>query len=248
MILYSLALLWLLGAIIYWQKHRKTECLREQSTYVDEVIKDAKVSTLLDIPDTLREMANQQNVVVMEELKNRKVSRKVYSKLQKESQRRLNIKPNYSFPTLDDDKKTKLIVREIKKVGLSKNEFDESHVKFLLDIEWVLEKFDRGLSLKLENNAQYRILKNKLSTEIPKISSEEVIVAIQTYLDVCLGMNSLILYLSYFPKAILFQLPQQANKSITELRHDRDTVLDVLLQRIRKLIEDELSTKSGDTK
>ncbi len=239
-IVWGIAFLWLIITIIYLLKHRKEWKEAKTSEYADKIIIDSKASTVLEITNTLQEMANQQNIVMMEELSRRRVSARLAFKLQKESQRRLNIKPNLAFPALTDAKKQELIVKEIKKAGLYKRDFDETHVQYLLTVEWVLDKYNKGLSLKLEQNDHYRELKDNLSTQMSKVSGEKEVDAIRVYLDVSLALNSLILYINYFPKSHINQLPPQANKPIAEIKHDRDSALGILLQRARKVIEDEL--------
>jgi len=97
----------------------------------------------------------------------------------------------------------------------------------------------------LEQNILYQELKGKLSTQTAKVSGKGSVDSITTYLDICLAMNSLILYMHYFPKSHMNQLPPQVNKPISEIKHDRDIILSILLQRTRKLIEDELHGRNA---
>lgn len=236
----------LLSVALYWYgyiqyKHQKSsKDNKSKNEYLDKIIIDSKAPMVLEITNTLQAMAGQQNIVTMEELSRRRVSAKFAAKLQKESQKRLNIQPKKDFPVLTDAKKSDLMVKEIKKAGLYKRDFDETHVQYLLTIEWVLDKYNKGLSLKLERNDRYQELEKELRGQMAKVSREESINAIVVYLDTCLAINSLMLYRNYFPKTHINQLPAQANKQLHEIKHDRDIILSILLQRIKKLIEEEL--------
>jgi hypothetical protein len=140
--------------------------------------------------------------------------------------------------------KIELLSKQIKKLNLSSNEFNEEHIKVFIAITWALDEFNAGLPQKLDIDEEYKTLNGLLSVQSQKISNGQAKELILTYLEIALGWNSAILYISYFPESSRTNmLPPQISKSIRQMKYERDQVLKTLSQIISKAIEEELRGK-----
>ncbi|MFC1953451.1 hypothetical protein ACFLWR_04905 [Chloroflexota bacterium] len=210
------------------------------NNYVDKIIVDSKVPAVLEITDTLQKMADYQDTC-LNKLLNKKIKRPKLLKIRKSLQARLNMDVKDS--KLGNSVKIDIIQKEMKKLGMYTKDFKEGIVPFLVEVTWVLDSYDAGMPQYLENE-EYTSLYTLLNEQTKNITGDVLEEMILIYEDICLGFNSMIAHINYFPKAEqLKAISQDLHKSTKQLKHERDQILKTYLQQISKEIAIELKRK-----
>lgn len=239
-IVIGIAGLLMVGVALIRSEQNKEETNSIQRQYVNKIIVDAKAPSILAIPDTLKELSNIEATTTSQILsKKRHVKVNKLAKMQKELQRELNIKPNYKYSAMEDVKQRELVMKAIKKLGISEKEFNEEYLRALLAFTWILDKNELGLESELEKNDLYLAQKEQLDKQMPKLSGKEAGYAISTYKNMSLGLNSIILFQSYFPQNYKRLLPV-LDKPASQMKHEREEILEALLIMTRNALESEL--------
>ncbi|MFC1917598.1 hypothetical protein ACFLXH_02980, partial [Chloroflexota bacterium] len=218
-------LLFLLGALLIWRSHKSNDADNDHD-YVDKIIVGSKVPAVLEITNTLQKMADRQNVI-LSNLMTRTIRQKKLIKIQQYLQRKLSLRPG--DPKLGDAIKIELLSIQIKKLNLSSEEFNEEHIKVFTAITWALDEFDCGLPQKLDGDEEYELINSQLSSQSKNVSGRDAKELLLMYSDVALGWNSAILYISYIPESHRANMPPQVNKSIRQMKYERDQVLKTFL-------------------
>jgi len=242
-VLWSVAGLWAIIATILWIKHIRNApnelAETRHENYVDKIIIDSKVPAVLEITNTLQKMADYQNII-LNKLLNKKIKKNKLAKIQKAVQTRLQIKSR--DPHLGNEVKIQLIKKQMKRMGLYTDYFGEEHVQFMVELSWVLHDCGVGIPQYLDD-MEYEQLKTLLNTQTHNIAGDNSEEMILIYQDLVLGFNSMIAYTSYFPKSERDKIPYEMQKSLTQLKHEREQVLKTYLQKLSKELEGELCGK-----
>lgn len=242
-IIWGMAFIWLVLTTVYYFRHwhdNRGSDVNHAQQYVNRVIVDSKVPAVLEITDTLQKMADYQNMI-LNKLMNKEIKANKLANMQKAIQRRLDIKPR--DPHLGNTAKIELIKKQMKKLGLYTKDFREEHVQFMVEISWVLNDFNVGIFQYLDNE-EYEELKALLNIQTAKIARDKAEEMILIYQDLVLGLNSMIAYIKYFPQKERDKMPYEMQKSIKQLKYERDQMLKNFLQKISKEIERELHGNS----
>lgn len=237
-LLYSVGLIIGLGLILYSVLKPVViaqEAPTQKQDYAHQKIVEKKLPLMLEITNTLQEIANYQNSVLGRLLK-RKMKLLTLAKIQKLLQSKLDVKPGNIM--LGDNAKIEAITKQFKRLNLPSDKFNDAHVQILLAITWALDKYNFSL-LPFLRTPEYKQLETKLDLQTSKISGKDTKELILTYLDLVLGLNSEILYLNAFPESQR-GVPSSIDKTTNQLRYERDEMLKTLLQTISKEIEREL--------
>ena len=240
------SIMFIFGIFLIWRAYKKKPIIQKEQisdNYVNKIIIDSKAPSVLTIPETLKKISNIEAAITDEIMKShRRVKVRMLEKIQKELRHETGIKPNYKFPSMEDVKQRGLVLNTIKNLKLPAKEYNEEYIRMFLATTWILDKYGKGITNDLENNADYCALKKKLGEETPKLSYAEVGVAISTYNNTSLGLNSVVLLHSYLPHNFKCLYPVLDN-SINQIKHERDDILNALLLNVKNTIEGELRGK-----
>lgn len=213
--------------------------------YANKLIVDSKAPSVLAITDTLQRLTEIESNTTNDILnKKRHVHINMLSKIQNELQHELSIQPNYKCPVMGDIQQRNLIIKEIEKLNLPKDEYNEDYIRLFLALAWILDekKYNKGLASELEFNKEYEELERQLGLQTAKLSNDKSGAAISAFRNTSLGINSVILFLSYFPNNYIKKIPG-IDKPAIQTKHERDSILKFLLANVQKTVESELREK-----
>lgn len=246
-IFWGIAFIWLVITLFLYLKSKRISKLNhpdiseqnKENDYAHKKIVEVKLPLFMEITNTLQEMTKYQNNKILPVLLNRELSLRKLADVQKDLQQRLNVNPRKDYPYLADNAKLSAIIKQTEKLKSRNVNVDEFVIKTLLAITWALEKNGYGISQMLEAD-DYQVFVNQLKTQTSKISREKAKESIWAYQDLQIGFNSEIFLISKLPKDIESSIPIAISKPISQMKHDRDEILDMLLQIISKELEIEL--------
>ena len=127
------------------------------------------------------------------------------------------------------------VYQTIKRMNLSDN-VNEETMTFLVHLAGVLDDEGIGISERRERDNRYKLVKRLRA----KIATQELEDTVTIYLCYSLGINSLLLFVSYWPIEAANSVMKVFGKTSTELRAEREQTLHSILTRISELIEKEL--------
>jgi hypothetical protein len=206
--------------------------------HVTRVITDDKAEALLRLRDALHDLGELDSRLASK-LAHKRIKRAKLVRIQRRLQQDWEVQPSSINENLSRQEIQDTVNQTIKRLGIcgdTINTVDEETMRFMIHTAGVLDDEQVGISKQREGDDRYKLV-TRLQA---KIATDELNNAIKVYVWYSLGMNSMLLLVSYFPAKGAGFIMQSFNKTTTELRAERDQGLRLLLTGISKLIEAEL--------
>lgn len=210
----------------------------DHKQHVTRVITNDKAEALLGLREALHNLGELDSRLAGK-LAHKRIKRLKLVRVQRRLQQDWEVQPSSIHENLPRQEIQDAVNQTIERLGICGDSVNEETMRFMIHTAGVLDDEQVGISAQRENDDIYRLV-TRLQA---KIATEELNNAIKVYLWYSLGMNSMLLLISYFPAKGASFIMQSFNKTTTELRAERDQGLRLLLTGISKLIETELLRK-----
>ena len=211
----------------------------DHKAHVTKVITDDKAEPLLGLKDALHELGELDSRLASK-LAHKRIKRSKLVRIQRRFQQDWEVQPSSIHENLSKQEIQDTVNQTIKRLGIGGDSVgdsvNEETMRFMIHTAGVLDDEQAGISARREKDDRYKLV-SRLQA---KIATEELNDAIKVYMWYSLGMNSILLLISYFPTEGASFIMQSFNKTTTELRAERDHGLHILLAGISRLIEKEL--------
>lgn len=231
--LFVVASVWAACALIYWWRNIKGK--RSEIT--------TKESELLALPDALHALGELDVKLIRELGQNkRKEARSKLKNILSRLQKDWEIKPSKTYKNLSEQARRDaqdIVNQTVKKMGLSYTSVNEETMMFMLHIAGVLDDENIGISEQREKDDRYKLVMKLQS----RVATQELNDTIRVYQRYSLGINSILLFISYCPTEYASLVMKEFGHTSTELRAEREQTLRFLLTNISGLLEKELYGK-----
>jgi len=207
----------------------------DHKAHVTRVITDGKAEALLGLRDALHDLGELDSRVARK-LAHKQIKRSKLVRIQRRLQQDWEVQPSSIHENLSKQEMQDAVNQTIERLGICDASVNEETMRFMIHTAGVLDDEQVGISTQRENDDRYKLV-SRLQA---KIATEELNNAIKVYMWYSLGMNSMLLLISFFPAKGANLIMQAFNKTTTELRAEREQGLRLLLTGISKLIEKEL--------
>lgn len=208
----------------------------DHKAHVTRVITDDKAEALLGLRDALHDLG-ELDIRLASKLAHKRIKRPKLMRIQRRLQQDWEVQPSSIHENLSKQEIQNAVNQTIERLGICGDvSVDEKTMRFMIHTAGVLDDEQVGISSQRENDDRYKLVARLQA----KIATEELNNAIKVYIWYSLGMNSILLLISYFPAKDASFIMQSFNKTTTELKAERDQGLRLLLTGIAKLIETEL--------
>lgn len=232
----------LLSIFLYWYGYilyrRQKGDAKGNIGYVDKIIVNAKAQDLLAIPTALQALG-ELDIEITNKLSLRKVSKAKLIKIQSRLRKDWQMKPSEAYDNLSEDTIKSVINQTAKRMKLVYTYVNEETMMFMMHVAGVLDENEVGLSALREEEERYKVVQ-KLKA---RVATDELRNAIRVYVWYSLGINSILLLISYFPAQSVQSMMKMLGKTPTELRAEREQTLGFLITNVSNLMECELHGK-----
>ena len=227
-----------IALIIYalaWNRQSQTETIARESEYdhnahMAKLITDDKAESLLMLPTALQDLG-ELAIELADKLAESGISQTKLKEIQTRLQADYKIKQLGMYEDVPEQTIRNAVKQTIKRLRISG--LNEKTITLMLHIAGVLDDEEAGIMTQWQKSDRYKSVV-RLQT---KIATQELNNAVYVYLCYSIGINSVLLLVSYFPAKARRKVLRTFRKTPAELREDRIRILNVLLTDIRQLVE-----------
>lgn len=226
------------GGFLLWDSYRskrKESTEKLQNAHVTKIITDAKLKPLLALLNALQALG-ELDIKLANKLGRKRIKRSKLKSIQSRLRKDWGVKSSETYNNTSEQTIRDVVNQTVKNMGISYTSVNKETMTFMLHIAGVLDDEEVGISAQREKDDRYKSV-IKLQA---KVATQELNNAIKVYLWYSLGINSILLFMSYFPTVAVRSMLQTLGKTSTELRAERKDTLQFLLTNVSKLVEKEL--------
>jgi hypothetical protein len=223
----------LVGAGILWWVSKRFKRIENYHAHVAKIITDDKAESLLILPTALQDLG-ELAIELADKLVKTGILEAKLTEIQRQLREDYKIKQFGMYEDVPEQTIRNGVKQTLKRLKISG--VNKETIMFVLHVAGVLDDEGVGIMTQWQESDKYKLVA-KLQ---PKVATQELNNAIYVYLCYCIGINSILLLVSYFPAKAIRKVNRTFKKTPAELREDRTRILNILLTDIRQLVEGEL--------